>query len=288
MVTILGHCTLTEHLLETRRLRSRAIKSMLGLETGGEDELARDKDTSGQSKSLLEEHARQQSQTSIITIDLEEEAVTTASVVVSGTPTQSGRGVPSISSRKSPSPDGHFGTETLPFSSLADIPGYPEYLSNFLTNWKASSLDEFEFPNESPQLAPSIDIHRSSLINHGPPPSDKTAPPSASCGCRSPAPWVAVCCPHGKDPNILFSIIEANAFSTPSYQMIELLIEYYFKYFHLGSFPVMSEWNVYQLMHFKTTSKNQPAKLMSLALLNAIMFTASAVCTFTNLSFSDH
>lgn len=253
---------------------------MLGLESGGEDELARDKDTSGQSNSPSGENSRQESQTSTVSTGLEEEAATTASVVASNTPTQSGGGFPSISSQASTSPGGQFGIDAFPLGSIADLPGYnPEYLSNFLTDWKAFPLDEFEFEflSELTQSQPSNSIQHPSQANHAPHTSDKTATPSATCGCRSPASWVALCCPHGKDPKVLFPIFEANALSTPPYETIELLVEYYFKYFHLCSFPVMSEWDVYQLMHPKNMSEDQPTRLMSLALLNALMFTASAV-----------
>jgi hypothetical protein len=269
---------LTEHSPESRRLRSRAIKIMLGLQSGAEDELTRDKDTSGQSNPPSGENDRQASHTPIVSTSLEEESATRTSVVASNTPTQSGVEFPSISSRASSSPDGHFATDTFPPGSITDIPGYnPESLSNFLTNWRAFPLDGVEYLSDLIQTQPSNNIQDPSQANHAAPTSDEEVTPLSTCGCRSPASWVALWCLHDKDTKVLFPIFETNALATPPYQTIELLVEYYFKYFHLCSFPVMSEWDMYQLMHSKSTSEHQPARPMSLALLNALMFTASAV-----------
>ena len=109
---------------------------MLGFQLGAEDEPERDKGTSGQSNSPSGENTRQESRTSAVSTDLVEESAMTALVVASESPTPSGGGFPSISSRASSSPDGQFGT---------DIQGYnPEYLSNFLTNWEAFPMEEFQ------------------------------------------------------------------------------------------------------------------------------------------------
>ena len=251
---------------------------MLGLHSGAEDEPAWDEDKSGQSNPPSGENTWQASHISTISTSLEEDSATRALVVASNTPTQSGLGFPSMSSRASSSPNGQSATDIFPLGSITDMAGYnPENLSNFLTNWGGLSLDQFEFLSDLTHSQPSNNTQHPSQAKHAPPTSDEAATPCSICGCRSPASWVALCCPHDRDPKVLFPIFETNALTTPPYQTIELLVEYYFKYFHLCSFPVMSEWDVYQLMHSKSTSEDQPARLMSLALLNALMFTASAV-----------
>ena len=268
---------LTEYLHESRRLRSRAIKSMLGLQSGAEDELPWDKDTSGQCNPPSAENSRQASHNSTVSTGSGEESSTRALIVASNTTTQTGVGFPSISSQTSSSPDGHFATDIFPSGSITAQLGYhPENFSSLLTNWEAFPLDEFELLSDLTQSQHSNNIQHPGQANQVAPTSDEAATSSFTCGCRSPAPWVALWCPHDKDPKALFPIFETNALTIP-YQSIELLVEYYFKYFHLCSFPIMSEWDMYQLMHPKSTLEDQPARPMSLALLNALMFTASAV-----------
>ena len=268
---------LTEYLHESRRLRSRAIKSMLGLQAGVEDGLPSDKDTLGRCNTPSAENTRQAPHKLTVSTGSEEDSTTRTLIVASNTPTQSGAGFPSISSRTSSSPNGQFATDISPCGSIPALLGYhPENFPSFLTNWEAFPLDEFELLPDLTQNQPSNNSQYLGHVDRVAAPSDEAATTSFTCGCRSPAPWVALWCPHDKDPKVLFPIFETDALTIP-HQSIELLVEYYFKYFHLCSFPVMSEWETYQLMHPKSTLEDQPARPMSLALLNALMFTASAV-----------
>lgn len=62
----------------------------------------------------------------------------------------------------------------------------------------------------------------------------------------------------------------------PPLYFVEKLVSYHFLYVHWGH-PVVSESEMYRLVHRPSEEASAPP--ISLALLNGIMFTASAVST---------
>ena len=58
---------------------------------------------------------------------------------------------------------------------------------------------------------------------------------------------------------------------------MQTLIRLYFVYIHF-TFPVISEWDTYRLLHpMAASSDGEHMEPMSLAMLNAVLFSASAV-----------
>lgn len=106
--------------------------------------------------------------------------------------------------------------------------------------------------------------------------------PHDQCLCVQPCcdfsiPWISPCCKESLQGPHYGELIDCQALSLPPEGVVQSLIRLYFVYVH-PTFPVISERNTYCLMHPMAISVfEEQVEPMSLALLNAILFSASAV-----------
>lgn len=102
--------------------------------------------------------------------------------------------------------------------------------------------------------------------------------PMCTCipSCTSKINWVAPWCAQNLDQTTLSKIKDANVFSIPSKETIDSLLRYYFQYKH-PRLPVLSEWTMYCLLEGRPVAGEEMAAPLSLALLYAILFSASSM-----------
>ena len=101
--------------------------------------------------------------------------------------------------------------------------------------------------------------------------------PCVPC-CHPPLAWVAKWCIRDLGERGRSSILDSKALLLPPVQIIHSLLESYFLYVNCFT-PCVSEWDTYRLLN-NGSSEQRP---MSLALLNAMMFTATGVSDQPNL-----
>lgn len=94
--------------------------------------------------------------------------------------------------------------------------------------------------------------------------------------CRSPFPWVATWCMQALDKSTRSMIINSEALVVPPLEIIRSLFESYFVHLNTST-PCISEWDTYRLLNESPSECGKHPPLMSLALLNTIMFAASGV-----------
>lgn len=94
--------------------------------------------------------------------------------------------------------------------------------------------------------------------------------------CRSPFPWVATWCMQALDESTRSTIILSEALCVPPLEIVRSLFESYFVHLNTST-PCISEWDTYRLLHENPSEGREHPKLMSLALLNTIIYAASGV-----------
>ena len=96
--------------------------------------------------------------------------------------------------------------------------------------------------------------------------------------CTSRVSWVATICRRNLDPTTLRKVTDADVYSTPPPETIDCLLRYFFMFKHFR-LPIVSEWDVYCLIHSYPVVNNEMARPLSLALFYAIMFSGSGMAT---------
>ncbi|KAL4804325.1 hypothetical protein BDV18DRAFT_142954 [Aspergillus unguis] len=96
--------------------------------------------------------------------------------------------------------------------------------------------------------------------------------------CSSPVKWVAAWCTSHLDKTTVARIASSGALSAPSEETLNVFLRYYFQ-FKQALLPVLSEWELYCLLHDHPVDEGEPAQPISLALFNAILFSASSLAT---------
>ncbi|KAF1814739.1 hypothetical protein P152DRAFT_512101 [Eremomyces bilateralis CBS 781.70] len=150
-----------------------------------------------------------------------------------------------------------------------DFPGFTDY--NF--------HNYFDLMDTNPIANPLVDS--SSLVNILPTELDPSvAMVDNHCSCTHPCTtftvsWIALCCKASLCGPTYHDVVNSQALSVPTEDVMRELINLYFVYVH-PIFPVISEWNTYSLLKPLLSNGGETTSLMSLAMVNAIMFSASA------------
>jgi hypothetical protein len=98
------------------------------------------------------------------------------------------------------------------------------------------------------------------------------------CGpaCTSTLLWVSTWCQCKLDKTALEKLTEADVFAIPSPETIDCLLRYFFQFKH-PRLPVLNEWHMYCLVNNHTVGNDEIPSPISLALLYAILFSASSM-----------
>lgn len=114
------------------------------------------------------------------------------------------------------------------------------------------------------------------------PPTEGDASTDKDCFCNPPCAssvsWVSPWCRRHLDKVAIGKMTDTGDFSTPSPTTIDCLLKYCFRYKHFR-LPVLSEWEIYCLIHTRPAADGELVRPISLALLYAIMSYAGPMAT---------
>lgn len=124
------------------------------------------------------------------------------------------------------------------------------------------------------QAEPTIDSsdQLTTISKSQSPEYDSSDTPSKHCADVSALPWVAARCKH--PPCQLSTACTAESSLTP--ETVDSLLKDYFQFVN-PTWPIVSEWDVYRLVHPQENDAGERLPPMSLAFFYAIMFAACAV-----------